>query len=88
MAGWSKLSGDPKMIGAFTAIGLGQWFRFLTGGIELVAGVGLLFDRWAGYAALLLAFTMVGAVISHIAILGGSFVLPLVLLCTQRRSGL
>jgi len=31
MAGFSKLSGDPRMVGLFEAIGFGQWFRYVTG---------------------------------------------------------
>jgi putative oxidoreductase len=39
MAGFSKLSGDPQMVGLFEAIGLGQWFRYLTGSLDLPCGV-------------------------------------------------
>ena len=42
MAGFSKLSGDPQMVGLFDAIGLGQWFRYLTGSLEVLGAVLLL----------------------------------------------
>ena len=41
MVGFLKLSGDPQLVGLFEAIGLGQWFRYLTGTLE-VAGALLL----------------------------------------------
>ena len=35
MAGFKKFSGDEQMVGLFSAIGIGQWFRYLTGTIEV-----------------------------------------------------
>ena len=35
MVGFFKLSGDPQMVGLFDAIGLGQWFRYVTGSFEV-----------------------------------------------------
>jgi hypothetical protein len=72
MAGFAKLSGQPEMIGAFAKIGMGQWFRYLTGALEVVSA-GLLFvPRLAFVGGALLACTMVCAVIAHLALLGGS----------------
>ena len=79
-AAFAKLSGAPQMIGLFEAIGLGQWFRFLTGGIELVAAILLLVPRLSGVGALLLIPTMAGAIITHLAVIGGSIAMPLGLL--------
>lgn len=79
-SGFHKVSGDPMMIGAFEKIGLGQWFRYFTGGLELLTGIGLLIPRFAGISAAVLAVVMVGAIITHAAILGGSFAVPLALL--------
>ena len=36
MVGFFKLSGDPQMVGLFDAIGLGQWFRYVTGSLEVL----------------------------------------------------
>ena len=80
MAGGSKLAGAPMMVAVFQKIGLGQWFRYLTGGLEVAGAIGLFLPKYAFYAALLLAAVMVGAVVSHLTILGGSPVAPLVLL--------
>ena len=30
--GFLKLSGNAQLVGLFEAIGIGQWFRYLTGG--------------------------------------------------------
>jgi len=78
-AGLAKLSGVQMMVGTFDQIGLGQWFRYATGLIE-VGGAILLFlpGRQAIGAALLVA-TMIGAVLSHILILGPSMVPALTL---------
>ena len=35
MVGFLKLSGNPQLVGLFEAIGLGQWFRYLTGSLEV-----------------------------------------------------
>src|SRR6476660_2411840 len=72
MVGFLKLSGNPQLVGLFEAIGLGQWFRYLTGSLEVGGAILLLIPRASGLAALMLAGVMVGAVITHIFIVGGS----------------
>ena len=72
VAGGGKLAGTAVMVGLFDKVGLGQWFRYFTGLLEVVGGIGLLFRRYAFYAAVLLAIVMVGAVIAHVTVLGGS----------------
>lgn len=80
MAGGSKLAGAPDMVGVFDTVGIGQWFRYLTGALEVVGAVLLLVPGVALWGALLLAAVMVGAILSHLTVLGGSVVTPLVLL--------
>ena len=80
LAGGLKLTGAPEMIGLFDAIGVGQWFRYVTGSIEVVSAVALLVPRWAAFGALLLIPTMVGAVFTHLFIVGGSPLMATVLL--------
>jgi putative oxidoreductase len=60
-----KLLGDPTAVQMFDVIGLGQWFRYLTGALELLGAIGLLIPRLAGLAALGLAGVMVGATITQ-----------------------
>jgi putative oxidoreductase len=71
-AGGAKLAGVPVMVEMFDKVGLGQWFRYFTGLLEVAGGIGLLMPRYAFYAAVLLAIVMVGAIVAHLAVLGGS----------------
>ena len=79
-AGGLKLTGAPDMVGLFDAVGIGQWFRYVTGSIEVVSAIALLVPSWAAFGALLLIPTMVGAVFTHLFIVGGSAVPATVLL--------
>jgi putative oxidoreductase len=79
-AGFSKLAGAPAMVTLFDAIGVGQWFRYVTGVIELGSAVMLLVPLAAPFGALLLAPAMVGAIATHLFIVGGSPAVPSVLL--------
>lgn len=65
-AGGQKLIGTQPMVELFTEIGIGQWFRYLTGGLEIVGAVALLIPRLAAHGALLLAGVMVGAVFTDL----------------------
>jgi len=79
-AGGSKLAGQAAMVQVFETIGLGQWFRYLTGLIEVTSAALLLVPSLAFYGAVALAVTMVGAIITHLFVVGGSPVIPIVLL--------
>src|SRR3989442_13021979 len=72
MVSFFKLSGDPRMVGLFDAIGLGQWFRYVTGSLEVLGAVLLLVPRLTGLGALLLMGGMLGAVPTHLFVVGGS----------------
>jgi putative oxidoreductase len=78
-AGGSKLIGAPAMVALFDAIGWGQWFRYLTGAIEVSAAIALLIPSAAVFGALLRVPTMIGAVATNL-ILGQSVAPPLFLL--------
>jgi putative oxidoreductase len=82
MAGTLKLAGNPMMVQMFGVIGVGQWFRYLTGAIEVAGAVLLLIPPIAAYGAAVLAVTMVGAVITHLFIVGGSPLIPILLLAS------
>jgi uncharacterized membrane protein YphA (DoxX/SURF4 family) len=71
-AGTLKLSGAPVMVQMFGVLGLGQWFRYLTGGIEVVGAILLFVPALSPFAAAVLAFTMACAVFTHLVVLGGS----------------
>lgn len=70
--GFSKLTGAPAMVAIFTKIGFGDWFRYLTGLLEVIGAVGLLIPRTSFYAACLLATVMIGAIGFHLTSLGGN----------------
>ncbi|WP_284166061.1 DoxX family protein [Frigidibacter sp. SD6-1] len=78
-AGGAKLAGAEMMEQTFEAVGIGQWFRYATGVIE-IGGAALLWVRGREvFGAGLLLCTMVGAVLAHLLILGPSAVPALVL---------
>jgi putative oxidoreductase len=79
-AGGSKLASAPAMVEMFAKLGAGQWFRYLTGSLEVIGAVALLVPRASFYGAVLLAIVMVGAIVTHLAVLGGSPIPALVLL--------
>src|SRR6266436_883782 len=72
MVGCLKLSGNAQLVGLFEAIGLGQWFRYLTGALEVAGALLLVIPRTSGLSALMLAGVMTGAVVTHVFIVGGS----------------
>src|SRR5262249_40438979 len=67
-AGSNKVLGEPMMVAMFGQIGLGQWFRFVTGTIEVV----VLVPTVAIYGATALAIVMIGAIATHFFVIGGS----------------
>ncbi|MFD0916858.1 DoxX family protein [Pseudahrensia aquimaris] len=83
-AGGSKLLGVDRMVSLFASIdsmiGTGQWFRVLTGLIEVGGAVLLLIPGAAWIGATVLAVVMIGAILTHAFLIGGSFVPALVLL--------
>ena len=79
LAGGSKLSGVAPMVEMFDKIGLGQWFRYLTGGLEVTGAILLLIPATVVLGGVLLVMTMVGAIATHLFVLGGSPVPAIVL---------
>jgi len=79
-SGTLKLSGAPMMVQMFAALGLGQWFRYFTGALEVISAVLLLIPSLARFGALALAVTMVGAILAHAFVIGGSPAVPIALL--------
>ncbi len=57
--GGGKLAGAAQMVELFDKVGV-------------AGGIGLLIPRYAFYAAALLAIVMIGAIITHVAVVGGS----------------
>jgi putative oxidoreductase len=76
----AKLSGQPMMVDEFARLGVGQWFRYFTGGVELCAAALLATPSMASLGALLAVCTMLGAITAHLIRLGGSPAAAIVLL--------
>jgi putative oxidoreductase len=72
LAGGMKLGGAQPMVATFAKIGIGQWFRYVTGGIEVFSAILLLIPRVVAIGAFLLVCTMVGAIITHVFVIGGN----------------
>jgi uncharacterized membrane protein YphA (DoxX/SURF4 family) len=79
MAGGSKFASAPAMVALFNAIGIGQWFRYVTATMEVGSAIAVLVPSLAPYGALALVATMTGAVFTHLFIVGGSPLPALVL---------
>jgi len=71
-AGIFKLIGNEMMVATFEAVGVGQWFRYVTGIVELGAAVLLFVPGRQAIGAGVLVVTMIGAVLTHLFILGPS----------------
>ena len=92
--GAEKLFGS-NWIELFAAIGLGQWFRYFTGGLQVVGALLLLAPRLARLGGGLIGSTMVGAIFFHVAVLdtgvGGAIIpaalLPLVIAAAWKGRG-
>src|SRR5437870_11313655 len=78
--GFLKLSGNAQLVGLFEAIGVGQWFRYLTGILEVAGAILLLLPRTSGLGSLMIVGMMAGAVMTHVIIDGGSPLGALILL--------
>ena len=78
-AGFAKLTGAEMMVGTFDAIGVGQWFRYVTGAIEVAGPILLWLPGKQILGAAVLGATMVGAVLAHLFILGPSAMPAIVL---------
>lgn len=79
-ASLGKLRGAPEFLELFSVIGVGQWFRYVTGILELTGVALLLVPRTSRIGAALLATGMLGALTAHLLILHVSPAVPVVLL--------
>jgi hypothetical protein len=78
--GTLNLAGTELAVQQFEVIGFGQWFRVLTGALEIAGGLSLLIPMAAGFGALLLLCVMLGAAIARLTVLDGSALPAAVLL--------
>lgn len=71
-AGGAKLAGVPPMVQIFDAVGFGQWFRYVTGAVEVAGALLLVVPATGFFGGLLLAVTMVFGILTHLVLIGGS----------------
>jgi putative oxidoreductase len=68
-AGAAKLAGVAYMVQLFEQIGLGQGFRYVTGLVEVVGALALIYPGLASLGGLWLGGTMFFAVLTHLFVL-------------------
>jgi putative oxidoreductase len=68
-AGAAKLAGAAYMVQLFEQIGLGQWFRYVTGVVEVTGALALIAPGLASLGGLWLGGTMIFAVVTHVFLL-------------------
>ena len=70
MSGLSKLAGAKMQIESFEHLGLPQWFRIITGLVQLAAAAAMIAGYWnpgwAAAAGLLLGMVAIGGLLAHI----------------------
>ncbi|WP_420607303.1 DoxX family protein [Novosphingopyxis sp.] len=80
LAGGAKLFGAAALVAIFDQIGFGQWFRYLTGAIELLGAILILVPAAALTGTILLFCVACGAVATHFFLIGGNSLPAIVLL--------
>ncbi|MFJ5229504.1 DoxX family protein [Kitasatospora sp. NPDC088391] len=88
-----KLLALPAATTVFDAIGVGHWFMYLTGLVELAGAVGLLVRRLAGPAATGLIVFLLFAFVTQLTAMHGEnagtpflFMVPLAVVAWHRRA--
>jgi uncharacterized membrane protein YphA (DoxX/SURF4 family) len=77
--GAAKLAGVQQLVQFFAAIGWGQWFRFVTGVLDVAGAVLVFVPRLSFYGALLLVLTVGTATLICLTILHQNPAVPLTL---------
>src|SRR5580692_8613314 len=79
-AGAMKLMSRPNMVQEFAQVGLGQWFRYFTGLLEVAGAICMVVPPLSRWGAVVLATVMSGAVVAHLTALHSPPTLPAILL--------
>jgi putative oxidoreductase len=64
-----KLAAVPSEVQLFAQIGLGQWFRVVTGVVQIVGAFALVYPGLASIGGLWLGFTMFCAAVANVVVL-------------------
>jgi uncharacterized membrane protein YphA (DoxX/SURF4 family) len=68
-AGTAKLAGAPMMVAEFGQIGLGLWFLYFTGTLEILGALLLIRRATVFYGAGLLMAVSLGAMVAQLSVL-------------------
>ena len=68
-AGTAKLAGAAYMVQLFDQVGVGQWFRYATGLVEVTGALALIYPGLASIGGLWLGGTMFFGVLTHLLVL-------------------
>jgi putative oxidoreductase len=60
--GYTKFDSNGSWVQIFARIGLGDWFRYFTGGMQMLGGLLMCVPKTMVYGAAMLTCTMIGAV--------------------------
>ena len=77
--GLFKLTGQPLSIATFDAVGLGQWFRYVTGVMEVAGAILVVVPRVSPFGAILMFCVSVGAFVAAVTVLHIDFIHTIVL---------
>ena len=78
-AGYAKMVSDPLMVQIFNLIGFGQWFRYVSGVVELPGAVLILLPRISVLGGLWLMATMFVAILINLVVTHTSPLFPAIL---------
>ena len=68
-AAFGKLTSNPMMVEEFGLFGVGQWFRYLTGLLELAGGIAIVVPPISVFGAMLLLAVDAGALVAQLAVI-------------------
>jgi uncharacterized membrane protein YphA (DoxX/SURF4 family) len=74
MGGLNKVLGETQTVAGFEKMGMGDWFRYLIGALELAGAAALLIPILAGLAGLAFVGLMIGAIITQATVFDGEMV--------------
>src|SRR5882724_6470875 len=79
LAAGLKLGGSQMEIDVFNTVGFGQWFRYVTGLLELAGAVAVLIPPVSAFGAVLLLIVDVGAFFAQVTSLHMDWIHPIVI---------
>ncbi len=65
-----KFTAHPESVALFSKLGVEPWGRISLGSVELIIAIGLLFKKTVKWASLFAALILMGAVFTHLFIIG------------------